>query len=87
VSVEGLTDNIPIRNAYYTSNWELSAARGLAAVDYFQQNAQVDPERMKVVGYGQYHPVSSNETAAGRERNRRIEIRILPPQSANVTRN
>jgi chemotaxis protein MotB len=87
VSVEGHTDNIPIRNAYYTSNWELSAARGLAAVDYFQQNAQVDPERMKVVGYGQYHPVSSNETAAGRERNRRIEIRILPPQSANVTRN
>jgi chemotaxis protein MotB len=87
VSVEGHTDNIPIRNTHYTSNWELSAARGLAAVDYFQRNAQVDPGRLKVVGYGQYHPVSSNETAAGRERNRRIEIRILPPQAANVTRN
>jgi chemotaxis protein MotB len=87
VSVEGHTDNLPIRNARYESNWELSAARGLAAVNYFQQNAQVDPERLQVVGYGQYHPVSSNETAAGRKRNRRIEIKILPPAAANVTRN
>jgi chemotaxis protein MotB len=87
ISIEGHTDNTPIQNARYESNWELSTARGLAAVNYFQQNADVDPERLKVVGYGQYHPVSSNETAAGRERNRRIEIRILPPQAANVTRN
>ncbi len=87
VSVEGHTDNLPIRNARYESNWELSAARGLAAVNYFQRNAQVDPGRLKVVGYGQYHPVSSNETAEGRKRNRRIEIRILPPEAANVTRN
>jgi chemotaxis protein MotB len=87
VSVEGHTDNLPIRNARYDSNWELSAARGLAAVNYFQRNAQVDPGRLKVVGYGQYHPVSSNETAAGRKRNRRIEIRILPPESVNVTQN
>ena len=87
VSVEGHTDNLPIRNARYESNWELSAARGLAAVNYFQRNAQVDPERLQVVGYGQYHPVSSNETAAGRKRNRRIEIKILPPAAANATRN
>jgi len=87
ISIEGHTDNTPIQNARYQSNWELSTARGLAAVNYFQQNAQVDPERLKVVGYGQYHPVSSNATAAGRKRNRRIEIRILPPQATNVTRN
>jgi len=80
ISVEGHTDNIPIRNAYFKSNWELSAARGLAAVDYFQKNADVDPKRLKVVGFGQYHPVSSNESAEGRQLNRRIEIRILPPQ-------
>ena len=79
ISIEGHTDNIPIQNARYQSNWELSTARALAAVNYCQQNADVDPERLKVIGYGQYHPVSSNETAAGRERNRRIEIRILPP--------
>ena len=87
ISIEGHTDNIPIQNARYQSNWELSTARALAAVNYFQQNADVDPERLKVIGYGQYHPVSSNETAAGRERNRRIEIRILPPQAKNTTRN
>jgi chemotaxis protein MotB len=87
VSVEGHTDNLPIRNARYESNWELSAARGLAAVKFFEQNADVDPGRLKVVGYGQYHPVSSNETAAGRKRNRRIEIRIMPPEITSSNRN
>ncbi len=83
ISVEGHTDNVPIvLNTRYASNWELSAARGLAAVNYFQQNSQVDPRRLKVVGYGQYHPVSSNKSAEGRQRNRRIEIKILPPEFA-----
>jgi len=84
ISVEGHTDNAPIvLNTRYASNWELSAARGLAAVNYFQQNSQVDPRRLKVVGYGQYHPVSSNKSAEGRQRNRRIEIKILPPEIAD----
>ena len=87
ISVEGHTDNKPIKNAHYQSNWELSAARGLAAINYFQQQARVDPKRLKVVGYGQYHPVSSNETAEGRKQNRRIEIRLLPPGSVNVAQN
>ena len=88
ISVEGHTDNVPVlRNTRYESNWELSAARGLAAVNYFQQNNRVDPKRLKVVGYGQYHPVSSNETAEGRKRNRRIEIRLLPAETAEVTQN
>ena len=87
ISIEGHTDDLPIKNAHYQSNWELSAARGLAAVNYFQQHAQVDPKRLKVVGYGQYHPVSSNETVEGRKQNRRIEIRMLPPGSADVARN
>ena len=88
ISVEGHTDNLPIvLNTRYASNWELSAARGLAAVNYFQQNSQVDPRRLKVVGYGQYHPVSSNKSAEGRQRNRRIEIKILPPEIAGEARN
>ncbi len=83
ISVEGHTDNLPIvLNTRYESNWELSAARGLAAVNYFQQISLVDPRRLKVVGYGQYHPVSSNKSAEGRQRNRRIEIKILPPEIA-----
>jgi len=88
ISVEGHTDNVPIlRNNRYDSNWELSSARALAAVNYFQQNSQVDPKRLKLVGYGQYHPVASNETAEGRKLNRRIEIKLLPPETRDVTQN
>ena len=87
LATDSHTDNLPIRNARYQSNWELSAARGLAAVKFFEQNADVDPGRLKVVGYGRHHPVSSNETAEGRKRNRRIEIRIMPPEITNSTRN
>jgi len=86
ISVEGHTDSVPIvPNSHYQSNWELSAARGLAAVNYFQKNSQVDPKRLKVVGYGQYHPVSSNQSAEGRKLNRRIEIKMLPPETTVAT--
>ncbi len=85
ISIEGHTDNVPvIHNARYESNWELSAARALAALNYFQQNDRVDPKRLKLVGYGQYRPVSSNDTDEGRKRNRRIEIRMLPPQTIAI---
>jgi len=88
ISVEGHTDNRPmVQNARYKSNWELSVARGLAAVKYFQANNQVDPKRLKVIGYGEYRPVSSNETAEGRKLNRRIEIRILPPDNTDISQN
>lgn len=88
ISVEGHTDSVPIvQNTRYESNWELSAARGLAAVNYFQNNSQVDPKRLKVVGYGQYHPVSSNRSAEGRKLNRRIEIKLLPPETTAIAAN
>lgn len=79
ISIEGHTDNVPIgKNLPYLSNWDLSAARAMAAVDYLQQEAAVAPGRMRVVGHGEHHPIASNETAEGRQRNRRIEIRLLP---------
>ena len=80
ISIEGHTDHVPIgNNPLYASNWELSTMRALAALNYFQQNDLVDPKRLKLVGYGEYRPASSNSTADGRKRNRRIEIIILPP--------
>ncbi|MDH5355242.1 MAG: OmpA family protein [Gammaproteobacteria bacterium] len=80
ITVEGHTDNIPIlQYKKYDSNWELSTARGIAAIQFFQQNNQVDPQRLKVVGYGQYRPVASNDSAEGRQLNRRIEIKLSPP--------
>ncbi len=80
ISIEGHTDHVPTgKNSRYASNWELSTTRALAALNYFQQNSQVDPKRLKLVGYGEYRPAYSNATAEGRQRNRRIEIIILPP--------
>ncbi len=81
ISIEGHTDNIPIgKNSIYESNWDLSGARALAALNFFQQNNQVSPNRLQLVGYGEYHPVSNNETSEGRALNRRIEIKMLPQE-------
>jgi chemotaxis protein MotB len=81
ISIEGHTDNIPIgKNSIYESNWDLSGARALAALNFFQQKNQVSPNRLQLVGYGENHPVSSNETAEGRALNRRIEIKMLPQE-------
>ncbi|GIV59791.1 flagellar motor protein MotB [Rhodocaloribacter litoris] len=75
VLVEGHTDNRPIHTSQYPSNWELSAARAAAVVRFLlEQNSALDPERYAAVGYGEYQPLASNETAAGRAKNRRVEI-------------
>ncbi len=79
VFIEGHTDDIPMsQNSTYGSNWELSSARAISAVKILQENNQVAPERLKVVGHGEFKPVTSNETEEGRRLNRRIEIKLLP---------
>jgi chemotaxis protein MotB len=79
ISIEGHTDNVPIGpNSKFVSNWELSAVRALAAVDFFQHKSQVDPGRLQMVGLGEFHPVAGNDSAEGRAQNRRIEIKLLP---------
>jgi chemotaxis protein MotB len=75
IRVEGHTDNIPIRTAQFPSNWELSAARALNVVKFFARHG-FDPSRLSAVGYGEYRPIASNQTAEGRQRNRRIEIYV-----------
>ena len=80
ISIEGHTDNEPIGGgSFYKSNWELSAARALAAVEILQADNRVAPKRLKLVGHGEFSPVASNATEEGRQLNRRIEIRLLPP--------
>lgn len=75
VAVEGHTDSRPIRTSKYPSNWELSAARASTVVRFLQDNEEVlDPARYVAIGYGEYHPVTTNATAEGRARNRRVEI-------------
>lgn len=76
VRVEGHTDDVPIRSAVFHSNWELSAARAGSVVRLFSERG-IDPQRLAVVGYGQYRPLQSNDTAVGRNANRRVVVIIL----------
>ncbi|MGE7992005.1 OmpA family protein, partial [Pseudomonas sp. NPDC089554] len=75
VHVEGFTDNLPIRTAQYPTNWELSSARAASIVRLLAMEG-VSPGRMASVGYGEYQPVASNDTADGRSRNRRVVLVI-----------
>ena len=84
VAVEGYTDNDPIRHSHWESNWELSTARALAVLHYFVDTAGVNPARLAAIGYGEYRPVASNETEAGQQQNRRVEIVILPEKLKKV---
>lgn len=74
--VEGHTDDVPISTTRFPSNWELSSARASSVIRLFQ-NRGVLPERMVAVGLGEYRPAASNDTADGRNRNRRVTIVIL----------
>jgi len=75
--VEGHTDNVPISNAQFPSNWELSTARALSVVRLLVRGG-VPPQNLSGAGYGEYQPVASNDDATGRRKNRRIEIVMLP---------
>jgi chemotaxis protein MotB len=77
IHVEGHTDDLPINNTIYPSNWELSSGRAATVVNLFAQNG-VDPERMVAIGYSQFQPADSNATEAGRARNRRVAVIVLP---------
>lgn len=76
VNVEGFTDNLPISNDRYPSNWELSAARAASVVHLFTRSG-VDPKRMTAIGYGEHRPVADNATAQGRAKNRRVVLAVL----------
>jgi chemotaxis protein MotB len=76
VNVEGFTDNVPIMNGRFPSNWELSAARAATVVRLFEENG-IAPERMSATGYGEHRPIASNETPEGRARNRRVVLVVM----------
>lgn len=78
IGIEGHTDSQPIKYSGWKSNWELSAARALSVLHYFVDEKGINPERLSARGYGPYRPVASNETPQGRQKNRRVEIIILP---------
>lgn len=80
IGIEGHTDNEPIKYSGWRSNRELSTARANNVYHYLIDQG-VDPSRITTMGYGEYRPITANDTAEGRAKNRRVEIVILPEYS------
>ena len=78
VGIEGHTDNVPIKHSGWKSNWELSTARALGVLHYLHDQEDINPKRLSATGYGEFQPVASNITKGGKQKNRRVEIVILP---------
>ena len=78
IVIEGHTDNIPIKTKYFRDNWQLSTERALAVLNYILKNKQLDSRRFSASGYGEYHPIVSNDTAENRALNRRVDIVVIP---------
>ena len=76
IEIEGHTDNVPIHNARFANNNELSSFRALAVFDYLIENTSLQPSMIKHSGRGEYVPVADNATPEGRAKNRRVEIKI-----------
>lgn len=82
IRIEGHTDNVPIHSRKFDSNWELSTARATEIIKLFITRFQIDPIRLSASGYGEYYPVSSNDTGGGRATNRRVDLVILNSNAA-----
>lgn len=76
IRVEGHTDNVPIHTANFRDNWELSTARALEVVWFMLSIMEIEPSKMIPTGYGEYHPVETNDTPVGRACNRRVDFVI-----------
>lgn len=77
IVIEGHTDNVPINNVLYPTNWELSTARAVNVVRYLSEIEGIAPERLSARGYGEYSPIAPNDTVENRASNRRVNIFIV----------
>ena len=75
--IEGHTDNVPIHNARFSSNWDLSTARATATIRLLMTKYNFAPERLAASGYAEFRPIANNATAEGRSTNRRVDI-VVP---------
>ncbi len=74
VSIEGNTDNVPIHNAQFTDNWDLSVKRATNALRLVLSTGKISETKISAIGYGEYQPIDSNATSEGRSRNRRVDF-------------
>ncbi|MDQ0897122.1 flagellar motor protein MotB [Paenibacillus sp. V4I7] len=77
VEVAGHTDNIPIHRADFETNWDLSAKRAVNFMKILLNNSKIEPASYSSVGFGEYRPITENNTTEGRAKNRRVEVSIL----------
>lgn len=85
VRVDGHTDSTPIDSPRFPTNWELSTARATAITRYLSEVGGVPASRLSAAGFGEFRPVATNETRAGRALNRRVEVNILAPTTPNTS--
>ncbi|MFU0782901.1 MAG: Flagellar motor protein MotB [Thermoanaerobacterium thermosaccharolyticum] len=77
IRVEGYTDNVPINNSQFHSNWELSVIRATNVVEILVNDVKIDPAKISAVGYGEYRPIVPNDSDKNRQLNRRVDIVIM----------
>lgn len=82
--IEGHTDNVPIHNQEFDSNWELSSARATRIARIFLGTKSIPPDRISAAGYAEFHPVALNDTVAGRAENRRVDLVVMPRTRVNL---
>lgn len=80
IRVEGHTDNVPIHTDRYQTNWQLSTDRATSVIMYWTAKYPEKQKYLSASGYGEFHPLDSNNTAEGRQKNRRIEVYVLRSQ-------
>ena len=81
--IEGHTDNVPIHNELFDSNWELSTARATHIARLFLEMNAIPADRLSAAGYAEFHPVASNDTPEGRGENRRVDLVVMPRTKVN----
>ena len=77
IVAEGNTDDVPVKNAEFDSNWELSTKRALSIVKYLIENKNINPNRISIKGYGEFNPIAPNDTQENKSKNRRVDILVV----------
>jgi chemotaxis protein MotB len=83
ILIDGHTDNIPAVSEEFPSNWELSSARAINFMKILLENKKLDANKFSATAYGEFQPITSNDTEAGRAENRRVEVLISPYKQEN----
>jgi chemotaxis protein MotB len=84
IRVEGHSDNQPIHNDRFRSNWDLSTARAMNVLELLVSDAGFDPKKLSASGYGEYRPVADNATPEGRRMNRRVDLVVVQSRAPDL---